>query len=145
MVLTDEQRKENKRICDKKYRERTKEKRKEYDKQYNINNKDKKDRQKKEWNKNNPQKRKDIANKYARANPKVLNINTWKHRGIIDEDFDSLYDYFITQTNCWICSKEFNQESRMNYRCLDHDHDNGEVRYICCGHCNLHVLNRFKD
>ena len=36
-------------------------------------------------------------------NHKFITINQWKQRGIIDDDFDALYDYYMKETNCWIC------------------------------------------
>jgi hypothetical protein len=143
MVFTEQERKERKAIVNKKYRDANKEKVKAYDKQYYVDNKDKKDKQNKEWGFKNPQKRKDIANKYARNNPKILTINKWKSRGVIDDDWDGLYDYFITQTNCWICDKVYNNKIKMDYRCLEHDHDlidEPNVRYICCGYCNIQIV-----
>ena len=64
-------------------------------------------------------------------------IDKWKASGIIDEDIAAVYDYLITQTHCMICLKEY-KNSRD--RCLDHDHDTGEIRYICCNTCNTHFL-----
>ena len=71
---------------------------------------------------------------------KKVIIRIWKSRGIIDEDFNSLYEMFIEQTNCWICDKEFEPKGD---RCLDHDHsidDGPNVRYVCCRSCNMHFL-----
>ena len=70
-------------------------------------------------------------------------INIWKSRGVYDEDFNSLYQMFIEQTNCWICDKEFKPKGD---RCLDHDHDIKDapnVRYVCCNDCNLHFLREY--
>ena len=64
-------------------------------------------------------------------------ISSWKYRGIIDTDFDLLYDYYILQNNCMVCGIEF--KNSLN-RHLDHDHNTGEVRYICCCKCNTSFL-----
>ena len=67
-------------------------------------------------------------------------INKWKSRGIFDADFDSLYEMFIEQTNCWICQEEFKEKGD---RCMDHDHsieDAPNVRFVCCRDCNMHIL-----
>ena len=68
---------------------------------------------------------------------KFYTLKNWKKRGINDDDIDSVYDYYLLQTNCMICNKEF-KNSRDRH--LDHDHDTGEIRYICCNFCNSHVV-----
>ena len=70
-------------------------------------------------------------------------IHKWKSRGIIDEDFNSVYEMFINQTNCWICDKQFKPKGD---RCLDHDHfidDAPNVRFVCCRDCNWHILREY--
>ena len=106
-------------------------------KKYRENNKEKIALKNKEWNDNNKEYRK----QYKIDNPKSDIISLWKVRGVIDEDFDALYEYFITQTNCWICDKVYNKDIKMDRRCLDHNHDTGEVRYICCNYCNFKILS----
>jgi len=77
--------------------------------------------------------------KYA-SDPKVRKrskIDRWKRQGIIDSDFDLLFDAVNEESNCYICLKEF----KFNYdRCIDHDHNTGEVRYILCRNCNGNLL-----
>ena len=62
-------------------------------------------------------------------------LEKWKRRGINDEDIDSVYDYYITQTHCWICDIKYDKKHK---RCLDHDHTKlvNNCRYICCNSCN---------
>ena len=81
---------------------------------------------------------------YYLDNPKIYIISQWKYQGIIveDDDWDGFYDYFITQTNCWICDKIYSND-KLNRRCLDHDHDlldEPNIRYICCNYCNLFIV-----
>ena len=86
---------------------------------------------------------KEKIKQYYLDNHKQYTINKWKHQGIIDEDFDSLYEYFIKETNCWICDKVYNKDINMDRRCLDHDHDlldEPNVRYICCNYCNINII-----
>jgi len=67
----------------------------------------------------------------------------WQNIGVIEPDLDTFYEYFLSQTHCWICFKKFNQICNMDYRCLDHDHDlidEPNIRYICCGYCNINVI-----
>ena len=68
---------------------------------------------------------------------KSYRISNWKYAGIKDEDFDSLYDYYLAETNCWICGHDFSKYNKS----LDHDHETSEVRYICCNKCNITILN----
>jgi len=99
----------------------------------------------KKYYEENKKKIAEYHKKYQKENPKSYIIAKWKIRGIIDDDYDLLYDVFIKETNCWICGKEFNKDNGMDKRCLDHDHDitdDGNVRYILCGYCNLYVVVR---
>lgn len=81
-----------------------------------------------------------LYHKEWRQTPKGIKlnmINNWKQKGIIDDDLDAVYDYYIKETNCWICDNKFkNSKDRQ----LDHDHKTGEIRYICCRDCNSNLL-----
>jgi len=68
---------------------------------------------------------------------KKAKIKRWKSQGIIDGDFNLLYDAVEKTKNCYICFKLFIK----NYdKTLDHDHITGEPRYICCRNCNGNFL-----
>jgi hypothetical protein len=84
-------------------------------------------------------KRKAQHKKYQQspAGIKSMRISLWKSQGIIDEDLGAVYDNLIKETNCMICFKEYKNSKD---RCLDHDHETGEIRYICCNYCNRHLL-----
>ena len=71
------------------------------------------------------------------AGKKSMRIYKWKSQGIIDEDLSAVYDYLIKETNCMICFKPYKDSKD---RCLDHDHETGEIRYICCNNCNSNFL-----
>ena len=92
--------------------------------QYNLDNKEQIKEKMKEW-------------KQSPEGKKSIRISAWKTRGIIDEDLGAVYDYYFKQTNCMICLKQFKSTKD---RHLDHDHDTGEIRYICCNNCNCHLL-----
>ena len=69
----------------------------------------------------------------------VMRINNWKQIGVVDTDFKLLYQQYLKETHCWICGCEYN---RPKHKHLDHDHETGEVRYICCMECNIKILGK---
>ena len=74
----------------------------------------------------------------ATPNGKKINrIARWRQQGIIDTDFDELYAFVLGETNCMICDKKYKNSQD---RHVDHDHEEGNVRYICCNYCNSHVI-----
>tara|TARA_R100000388_G_scaffold94647_2_gene82581 strand:+ start:3169 stop:3648 length:480 start_codon:yes stop_codon:yes gene_type:complete len=91
------------------------------------------------WIKNNPERAKAYWEKYRKTDKskKLMRIANWKQIGIIDADLSAVYDIYIKEEKCWICGSEF-----LNNKCrhLDHDHETGEIRYICCQKCNCRLL-----
>jgi len=105
----------------KEYKERIKEYQKEYMKEYYQKHKDKM----KEWNK-------------TPAGKKSSTIKNWKIRGLVCEDYDSLYDRYIESKNCEECGCEYGKfgDGSWSFRCMDHSHITGLFRnFLCCG-CN---------
>ena len=60
----------------------------------------------------------------------------WKKRGLIctDEEFETIYERYIYCSNCELCEKQF---STSRNRHMEHCHETGEFRNICCTQCNL--------
>ena len=115
--------KEERREYNKKYREKNKERMKEYAKEYRENNKEKK----KEYEEKNKEKL-----------VKHKKIHDWKKRGLICEDYDSLYSHYLIATHCDMCDIEFGETGRLaDGKCMDHDHDTGLFRNFLCRSCNI--------
>jgi hypothetical protein len=74
----------------------------------------------------------EIITKYHKKNT----ICNWKQSGVIHDNFDELYDLYISTFNCQNekCAKPF---KNTRDRCLDHDHEIGEFRLIVCQKCNI--------
>tara|TARA_R110002072_G_C7525534_1_gene496708 strand:+ start:8 stop:382 length:375 start_codon:yes stop_codon:yes gene_type:complete len=104
---------EDKKKHNKEYYEKNKEKRNEYMKKYN-----------KEYKLKYPEK----TTKYAR-------IGKWRNRGVISEDYNKLYEYYLSIEECENCCIELNQDEATR-KCLDHCHQTGEFRQILCKVCN---------
>ncbi|MBC8305714.1 MAG: hypothetical protein H8E55_59360 [Pelagibacterales bacterium] len=70
---------------------------------------------------------------------KCYRICSWKRTGVIHDDFDSLYDYYLNTNNCELCNIELiTGNYGNNKKTLDHDHDTGLFRYVLCNTCNSH-------
>ena len=70
---------------------------------------------------------------YYRHKPKTL--RNWKYKGLIesDEQIEFIYTDYIYATNCDLCG-EFYKSKRD--RQMEHSHETGEFRNICCQSCN---------
>jgi len=108
---------------------------KEKNRKYYLKHKEKENARSKQFRKENKEYFKNY--KQTAKCKKMDKLYDWEKRGIIDNDLSSLYDYYLTQTHCWIC---LNKYKSSRDRCMDHDHETGEPRYICCQQCNLVLL-----
>ena len=65
---------------------------------------------------------------------KINTISKWKSRGLINDDYDALYEHYIDTNKCDICQYVFDES---NWRCMDHDHETDLFRQVLCHKCNL--------
>jgi hypothetical protein len=90
----------------------------------------------------NPEKQKEYLKKYKKEylkNPKYIKnqtIRQWKRRGIITEDYNKLYEYYLSVEECENCGIELNSGYGTKKN-LDHDHETGLYRNVLCFNCNI--------
>lgn len=134
------EKKEKRRLSQKKYRDNNKEKIKNKEKEYRENNKEKIKGYQKEYRDDNKEKKKESYRLWSQTDTgiKSKRIGTWKHSGIICEDFDELYNHYLRTSYCDICKVELTYDKRItcSTKCLDHCHESGQVRNILCHSCN---------
>ena len=80
---------------------------------------------------------------------KKVKLNEWKNKtNLKSNNFDLLFDRYYYTNECEICNIEIiNHKQGADKKCLDHHHDSGYMRYICCTKCNnkLGKVDRIKD
>ena len=91
----------------KKYYEEKREEKLKYMKEYNEKNKDKKKQYNREYIKNEKGK-------------KSAMISAWKVKGLVEDDYDAIYDRYINTHECYCCKKPIHQG--IGSRVMDHDH-----------------------
>ena len=111
-----------------------KEKLAEYKREYYQNNKEKLAEYKREYDQNNKEKVAEYHKIYGLtpAGKKVNMMANWRKRGVKNVN-EEMYNHYIATTHCECCLKEF---SSSYDRCLDHDHESGEYRWVICQSCN---------
>ena len=104
----------------------TGEKKRECARKYRENNKELIKEKKKEW-------------RQTPEGVKSGTITNWKRRGLICEDYDSLYCHYLNATECDNCGVEFGEfrDGSSSYKTMDHSHETGVFRNFLCNKCNL--------
>jgi hypothetical protein len=154
MPLTEEQKKERRKESDKKYYEANKQKIKEQKKEYREANKEKIKEQKKEYHVKNKERIKEQKKEYREKNKEKIKeynqtedrkksnkISDWKHKGVISNDYNALYEKYINTNECELCSISITSGKGITgKKHLDHCHVTGEFRNILCGVCNTTAM-----
>jgi hypothetical protein len=91
----------------------------------------------KQWYQKNKERRteQDKAYKQTPAGRKSNTLNNWKQRGLIHDDYNSLYQQYLQATHCNACKSEFKDSFD---KCLDHDHNTNLFRQFLCRGCNCY-------
>ena len=66
------------------------------------------------------------------AGIKTKRMSRWRSYGV-NNLTDELYEHYINCDKCEVCKCEFTDK---NVKCLDHDHETGDFRYVLCRACN---------
>jgi len=134
--------KEKNKESKKKYYQENKETIKEYRKEHKQQQKEWREENKehiKEYRKEHKQQQKEWSKEYNQTDKgkKIRRIGNWKHRGLICEDYDKLYEYYINTNECDNCGIELIEGlCGANHKCMDHSHKTGLFRNILCNTCN---------
>ena len=94
--------------------------------------------------KHNEERKKYLA-EYNREYRKTPNgkksqiIKGWKRQGIKSDNYDMLYNNYLSETHCDLCRIKFGKkgDGTGTFKCCDHDHETGLFRNFLCSICNL--------
>ena len=138
--MTVEKKREYDRQYYQKNKEKNKEKHNERNRRYRQKNKEKVAEQNRRYRQKNKEKIAEYDRKYRQTpqGKKSSRITKWKQQGILSEDYDALYERVISTENCENCGVVLTVDkiTTKTTRCLDHDHESGQVRGVLCHSCN---------
>ena len=144
MTLSEEQKKINKAISNKKYREQNKEKKSESDRIYRETHKE----ELKIKHKLYVEENRDHINEMARINQaKIRATDEGKKKYILANwlriglkgNYENIYKYYLKTTNCQECECVFGKrgDGTGTFKCMDHHHATGLFRNVLCNACNV--------
>ena len=118
------------------YMERSKARRAEVSRIWKEKNKEHCTEYKKQYRKDNLTHCKEYSKQYHQTpeGRKARIMSHWRQAGVKNVT-DEMYNNYIATTHCECCLKAF---SSSRDRCLDHDHETGEFRWVICHACNVH-------
>ena len=62
----------------------------------------------------------------------------WRRRGVKADDYEALYNWYKAEKECWVCGHNVSVYPKH----LDHCHESGDVRCVCCSYCNLFIMSK---
>ena len=132
ILLTEEQKKANKKASDKKWREENKEQikkqKKTFAKKYYEENKEQIKENSKEYRQTEKGKRSG-------------KVNNWKQYGMIEPEggWEAFVIMVENTTNCELCNVELTTDKvrTKTTRCVDHSHITNLFRNVVCNSCNI--------
>jgi|TARA_R100000081_G_scaffold79485_1_gene46277 hypothetical protein len=97
----------------------------------------------KEYYQRNKVKHIQQTNEYGKTEKgkKILTIGQWKHKGLICDNYDQVYQLWLDSTHCDKCGRDYNG----TIKCMDHCHTTGAFRAIVCSKCNNNMLDKSKS
>jgi len=68
-------------------------------------------------------------------------IKDWKKKGLKEtkEFMNQIYEEYLRSEECELCGEPYSKHNRKN---MEHNHETGEFRNICCHRCNLWKTDR---
>ena len=113
-----------------------------YMKEYREKNRDKLRKKGKEYQESHKDEIKEYYEEYLQTpqGKKKRTISDWKtKKGLVCEDYDSLYCHYLNAENCDNCNVTFGVkgDGSWSWKCMDHDHSSGLFRNFLCNRCNI--------